>query len=141
MKIHVLLATLLVAGATNSLMSMQQDRSLNFLVDHNMRIRGYSQQNMDFLKKPSGFLGEFFLDVVAPLNHKDHSALVSAFVNSAGRKSTEKALYTFQGIDSTATITWVESTTYEVGINEGYWFLKVQEAKEHKRTKSKKIDC
>ena len=123
MKFYTGLVGLCAVVATSSLMSMQQEGRLNFIVDNNKCITGYSKQNMKFYKKSSEFLGKNILDVI-PLDTKNRNALAFGFLHATEEEATVKVPYILEEMNFVATITALK--TEDRLFN---YFVKVQEAK------------
>ena len=107
MKLNVL-AALAVAGATGSLMSMEQKNNnasrLNFYLGQKGHIRKYSAENMEYAVQPSDFLGKKITEAVK-LNDDDRKAVEKALVDSAAQQKTVRVPYTLDNQQFLATIT------------------------------------
>ena len=108
MKLKVL-AILAVAGATGSLMSMDQknefsESRLNFYLGHNWRIRSYSAQNMEFGMPPSEFVGKKITETI-PLSEHDKNAVTRGVEKATEQQITVTVPYTFDKKEYFATIT------------------------------------
>lgn len=107
MKLNVV-ALLVVAGATGSLMSMDQNEfspsRLNFYLGHNWRIRSYSAENMDFGMPPSEFVGKKITETI-PLSEHDKNAVTRGVEKATQEQKTVTVPYTFDNTKYFATIT------------------------------------
>lgn len=107
MKLNVL-AVLVVAGVTGSLMSMEQKNKdtqrLNFLLGHNWRIKQYSAQNMEYAVPPSEFVGKKLTDAVS-LSEHDRNVLKAVLVDAAEKQITVKTSYTLENKQFSSKIT------------------------------------
>jgi hypothetical protein len=120
MKANRVLMALLVMCASGSLMSMdvKPDKSgrLDFLVDGDLCIVGYSKENMKFLIPAKDFLGKNIIDVA---NSPDREPLALGFFNAKTNKKTEKVPYSLDQKRFLATITALKGSKAE-------YFVKVQ---------------
>jgi hypothetical protein len=125
MKFYRAFALLIAIAAISSLMSMQKDKGrLNFVLNDDRSIRGYSQQNMNFFKKLDELAGKDIVDVI-PLSEEDRTAVLLGFSRVDEKKETVKVSYSLEQQKFVATLTAVY-----VGPYDGYnYFVKVQEAK------------
>ena len=108
MKFYALLTLMFVLCSPSFLISMelikQEKGRLNFLLDNNLCIKGYSKQNMNFEVKPADFTGKSALTVI-DLDEKDHNALVAGYSKAVEKKETVKVPYTFDQKQFAAKIT------------------------------------
>ena len=104
MKLNVL-AVLIVAGATGSLMSMEQNnelKRLNLLLGHNGCIKQYSAENMKHTLKPEIFMHKKITEAV---ELSERQAFTKALENAGQQQKTITGQYTFDNEKSWVTIT------------------------------------
>jgi hypothetical protein len=126
MKFRIAFASLCAVAATSSLMSMENGKArLNFILDNDICITGYSKHNMKFAAKPSDFLGNSILNVV-PLSKEDREAVVFGLSEAVEKKKTVKVPYVLNDMNFIAKITALK-TAEKKQFN---YFVKIQEAKQ-----------
>jgi hypothetical protein len=122
MKFNLLLTGLVVVCASSSLMSMEKGNKkerLNFLLDTEFCITGYSKENMKFRDNPVEFVGKSIFDVV-PLAELDRTAIACGFGNAVTKKETVKVSYELDTMMFAAKI-----TALKMGNKKYNYFVKV----------------
>jgi hypothetical protein len=99
-------------------------RCLNFLVNNEKCITGFSRQNMEFAIKPSEFVGKNIIDIL-PLDEKDHNAVALGFCRAVEKEETVKVPYELNDMNFIAKITALKTAEENVR----NYFVKIQEAK------------
>ena len=97
-------------------------RCLNFVVNNEKCITGYSRQNMEFSIKPSVFIGRNIIDIL-PLDEKDEDDIAVGFSTAAEENRTVKVPYELGEMDFVAKITALKTAEDNV-LN---YFVQVQE--------------
>ncbi|HEX4069467.1 MAG TPA: hypothetical protein VHX42_05205 [Candidatus Babeliales bacterium] len=123
MKSNILLAASLFAVcATGSVMSMMsmEPRRLDFTLNRNTEITGYSEQHMAFLNLSHDFLGKSVTDVLS-LNAKDNKAFIAGCCMAMERRKTVRVLLEKRNLRATITpLSTTGTSAYLVKIVENY---------------------
>ncbi|HLJ30928.1 MAG TPA: hypothetical protein VKU36_00690 [Candidatus Babeliales bacterium] len=130
MKSHILIAVLLMS-ATSSLMSMEQSKGhLNFIVNYNLKITGYSKQNMEFTMEPSEFIKKRITHVIPLENNKDWYSVKLGFTRASAvgeTNQTVKVPYTLGQKNYVAKIIALRTSEQDIYTLKGNFFVKLQE--------------
>lgn len=126
MKSNLLLASLLVACASGSLMSMENNKGhLKFLLNHSCCIKQYSKQDMDYAVQQNIFVGQNIFDVI-PLDEHDRNVLKKGFNEAGEKKIIVKKFYTLENKEFLATITPLLNVNNINANKENDFFVKVK---------------